>query len=116
MALGANLNAIDADRAAIQAAEIEIAAQRQIIRTSRTSESSLIQALEADIRDANTNGLVINLTTVFEAGFLDAVPDGTIQTFSRNNATRRLTFQYDKDADQISGITYETGTFEVGDL
>lgn len=102
MALGANLNAIDAERTAIEAAQTEIQTQRQIIQTSRTSERALLEAIEQDIRDANINGL----GSVFSVGFLDAVPAGTVQTFERSNAQRRLTFQYDKDADRIFNIVY----------
>lgn len=102
MALGANLNAIDVERTAIADARQTIDDNRQIIQTSRTSERALIEAVEQDLRDANTNGL----TTIFTAGFLDAVPADTVETFERSNSNRRLTFQYDKNADRIFNIVY----------
>lgn len=112
MALGPNLNAIDAERDSRVTAQAAVDAARQTIETSRTSERALMVALEQDIRDANTNGF----GSVFSAGFLDDVPDGTVKTFSRNNTTRRLTFDYDKDTDRISNLKYETGTFDNGDI
>lgn len=112
MALVPNLNALKAEEDAIATARAEINTRRQAISDSRTSQGALLQAIEQDLRDANTNGIGV----IFTVGYLDAVPDGTIATISRNDATRRLTFKYDKDNDTIFDIVYETGNFEVGGL
>lgn len=103
MALGQTLNAIDAARQTQDTARQQLDTARTSLRSARQDEQSNAANLEADIRDANTNGV-----GPIAAGFLDAVLAGETKEFEWSNSTRRLTFTYIKDSDAITNIVYET--------
>ena len=101
------MQAIDTNRANIALEQADINTARTNMQAEQVSMNSNFGQLEIDIRDANTNGF-----GPLSPGFLDGFPAGTVQPVVLENATRRVTFDYDVDTDTIINLTYVNKSVE----